>query len=84
MHFKYIYFKVNCITGLPNVILKLGFRSAFDGAVKVNTENSKCIELTMYLLSFLVEIKKVCSSSSCCNAHIRLFNSDGVGPNTRI
>ena len=44
--------------GLPNVILKLGFRSAFDGAVNVNTENSKCIEFTMYLLSFLVEIKK--------------------------
>ena len=44
--------------GLSNIILKLGFRRAFDGTVNGNTENSKCIEFTMNLLSFIVEIKK--------------------------
>ena len=38
--------------GLFNVNLKLGFRRAFDDMVNGNTENSKCIEFTMYLLSF--------------------------------
>ena len=50
--------------GLSNIILKLGFRRAFDRTVNGNIEKSKCIEVTMYLLSLFVEIKKkVCSSS---------------------
>ena len=44
--------------GLSNTIWKLGFTRAFDGTVDGYTENSKCIEFTMYLLSFFVEIKK--------------------------
>ena len=47
-----------CIMGMFSVILKLGFRRVFDGTVNGNAENSKCIELTMYLLSFIMEIKK--------------------------
>ena len=38
--------------GLSNVILKLGFRPAFDKTVNDDTENSMCIEFVMYLLSF--------------------------------
>ena len=70
--------------GLSNIILKLGFIRAFDGTVNGYKENSKCIEFTMYLLSFFVKIKKECSSSSGCNAQLRLFNNDAVGPNTHI
>ena len=39
---------------LSNVIWKLGFRGAFDETVNGTTENSKCIEFTMYLLSFFM------------------------------
>ena len=49
---------------LSNVILKLGFRRAFDGTVLVIKKNSMCIEFAMYLLSFSVEIEKVYLSSS--------------------
>ena len=38
--------------GLSNVILKLGFRRDFDGTVNGNTENSKSIDFTVYLLFF--------------------------------
>ena len=69
---------------LSNVILKLGFRHAFDGIVNGDTENSMYIEFAMYLLSFFMEIKKVCSSSSGCNARFHLFNKCGVGPDTHI
>ena len=44
--------------GLQNVIMKLVFRRAFHGMVNNNTENSKCIEFTLYVLSFSMEIKK--------------------------
>ena len=70
--------------GLSNVILKLGLRRTFDGTVNGDSENSMCIEFVIYLLSFFVEIKKVCSSSSGCNAQLHLFNKCGVGPDTRI
>lgn len=50
--------------GMYNVILKLGFRRAFNAAVNGNTEDSKRRRFTMHLLSFLVEIKKVFFSSS--------------------
>ena len=44
--------------GLSNIILKFGLRRAFDGTVNGNTENSKCIEFSMYLLSFFLKSKK--------------------------
>ena len=53
--------------GLFNIILKLGFRRAFDETVNGNAENNKCIEFIMHLLSFFVKFKKVCSSSLGCN-----------------
>ena len=75
--------------GLSNVILKLGFRRAFDGTVNGDTENSMCIEFAMYLLSFFfffffffVEFKKMCSSSLGCNAQFYLFNKYEVGLDT--
>ena len=43
---------------LFNIILKLGFRLAFYGAVNGDTENSACTEFAMYLLSFLWKSKK--------------------------
>ena len=54
--------------GLFNVILKFGFRRGFYGMVNCNTENSKCIELTMnlfvwfflLLLLFLFLFLRVC------------------------
>ena len=70
--------------GLSNVILKLGFRRTFDGTVNGKTENSTCIEFAMYLLSNFMEIKKVCSSSSGCNAQFYLFNKSRVEPDTHI
>ena len=70
--------------GLSNIILKWAFRRAFDGTTNGNTENSKCIKFTIYLLSFVVEIKKVCSSSSSCNVQFRLFINYGVEPYTHI
>ena len=58
---------------MSNVILRLGFRRAFHGTVNGDTNYSMCIEFAMYLLSFIVEIKKkVCSSSSGCNAQCHL------------
>ena len=61
MHFQVNLFQCEiCIMGLSNIILKLGFRRTFDGTVNVNRENNMCIELTIYLVSFFVEIKKKC------------------------
>ena len=40
--------------------------------------------IAVYLLSFFVTIKKVCSSSSGCNAQFHLFNKCGVGPGIHI
>ena len=69
---------------LSNVILKLGFRSEFDGSVYGDTENTLFIEFAMYLLSFFGEMKKVCSSSSDCNAQFHLFNKYGEEPDIHI
>ena len=44
--------------GLFNIILKLGFRRAFDETVNGTAENNKCIEFIMHLLSFFVKFKK--------------------------
>ena len=49
-----------------------------------DTEDSMCIEFAMYLLSFFVEIKKVCSSSSGCNAQFHLFNKCRVVPDAHF
>ena len=68
-----------------NVILKLRLRR--NGTVNGDTENNMCTEFAMYmyLLSFFfVEIKKVRSSSSGCNAQFYLFNKCGIGPDTHI
>ena len=55
----YNYFNVRlALWDLCNVILKLGFRRAFDGTVNGDTENSMCTEFAMYVLSFFVEINK--------------------------
>ena len=68
----------NCLTSF----WKLGFRRAFDGTVNGDTEKGMCIEIAMYLLSFFFSFllfswkskkKKVCSSSSGCNAQFHLF-----------
>ena len=50
-HFKYIYFNMTLALWycLNIIIMKLGFRSESDG--------TKCIEFTVNLLSFCVEIK---------------------------
>ena len=42
------------------------------------------LNIAVYLISFFVEIKKVCSSSSGCNAQFHLFNKCGVGPGIHI
>ena len=71
--------------GLSISILKLGLTRTFDWTVNGYTENSKCIEFTMYLLSFFVEIKKrVLIKFAVCKAQFRLFNNDAVWPNTHI
>ena len=49
---------------LSNVMLKFGFRRACGGTVNGDAKNSVGREFAMYLLSFFVEIKKLCSSSS--------------------
>ena len=71
---------------LSNVILKLGFRRAFDGTVNGKTENSMCITKICHKLAFFFswKSKKVCSSSSGCNAQSYLFNKCGVGPDALI
>ena len=40
---------------------------------------ASALNFALYLLSFFVEIKKVCSSNSFCNAQFHLFNKCGVG-----
>ena len=69
---------------LSNVIFKLGFSRAFDEAVNGDTENSIRTDIAVYLLSFFVEIKKVCSSSSRCKSQFHLFNKCEVGPGIHI
>ena len=69
--------------GLFNIILKLTFRRAFNLTVNGNTENSKFIEFTMYLLSFFVEIqKKSVFIKFKLQSTISLFINYGVVPST--
>ena len=49
---------------VSNFILKFGFKRAFGATVKGDAKNIMYREFAMYLLSFYVEIKKLCSSSS--------------------
>ena len=68
--------------GLFNIILKLTFRRAFNLTVNGNTENSKFIEFTMYLLSFFVEIPKSVFIKFKLQSTISLFINYGVVPST--
>ena len=67
-----------------NVILKLGFSRTFDEAVNGIHKIASALNIAVYLLYFFVEIKKVCSSSSGCNAQFHLIYKCGVGPGIHI
>ena len=71
---------------LSNVILKLGFRRAFDGTVNmVKGDSENRCALNCHVLAFCFRgNEKVCSSSSGCNAQFHLFDKGTVRPDIHI